>query len=74
MAPDNVEELMLEFQRRTFQNHRLGTPNLDDLATLSKLSVGFHNDGSILSSALGRWRPLLTPIPQESPLATSAPC
>ncbi|PLB49927.1 hypothetical protein P170DRAFT_380198 [Aspergillus steynii IBT 23096] len=39
MAPDNVEELMLEFQRRTLRNHRLGTPNLDDLATLSKLNM-----------------------------------
>lgn len=38
-APDNVHELMLELQNRTLQNHRLGTPNLDDLSTLSKLNM-----------------------------------
>lgn len=38
-APRNVHELMLEVQNRTLRNHRLGTPNINDLATLSKLNM-----------------------------------
>ncbi|KAI9042467.1 bZIP transcription factor [Aspergillus affinis] len=38
-APRNIHELMLEVQNQTLRNHRLGTPNINDLATISKLNM-----------------------------------